>query len=67
MHEKEDLRTITRNDFNFAWYQPRMDGDFFPKSLDELVLEAPKKPLMIGFVKIESQCFGKLLKKQNYL
>uniref|UniRef100_A0A914E144 Carboxylic ester hydrolase n=1 Tax=Acrobeloides nanus TaxID=290746 RepID=A0A914E144_9BILA len=58
MHEKEDLRTITRNDFNFAWYQPRMDGDFFPKSLDELVVEAPKKPLMIGFMKIESQCFA---------
>jgi hypothetical protein len=36
---------------------PRMDGKFFPKSLEELRKEAPPKPRMIGVCQLESLFF----------
>lgn len=58
IHDAADRQNITRNALNFVWYQPRLDGDFFSKDLVELIQEAPKKPLMIGFMKMESLCSG---------
>lgn len=38
-------------------YQPNLDGDFLPKSLDELRKKAPKKSVMIGVAEHEGLFF----------
>jgi len=42
-----------RDAINFARFQPRWDGEFFPKSMNELIREAPKKPTIQGFTSQE--------------
>jgi len=43
-----------RDAVNFARFQPRMDGDFFDKSVDEMLVEAPKKAAIQGFTSQEA-------------
>lgn len=43
-----------RDAVNFVRFQPRMDGDFFDKSVDEMLNEAPKKPTIQGFTSQEA-------------
>ncbi|EGT47030.1 hypothetical protein CAEBREN_19581 [Caenorhabditis brenneri] len=38
-------------------YTPNLDGDFFPKPLDQLRKEAPKKSIMLGFTEHEGLFF----------
>lgn len=40
---------------------PNFDGEFFPKPLDELREEAPKKPVMIGVTEHEGLLFGSVV------
>ena len=49
-------------------FGPNLDGDFFPKPLDELREEASKKSALIGMTEHEGLLFGKLLLYfvQNY-
>lgn len=49
-----------RDAINFARFQPRWDGDFFPESLDELIRESPKKPTIQGFTSQEAMLASKL-------
>lgn len=44
----------------FLQFTPVFDGDFFLKPLDELILEAPKIPTLIGVTSLESHYFGLL-------
>lgn len=44
-----------------AW-TPNLDDDFFPKSLDELRIGAPKKDIMMGFAEHEGLFFEFLIK-----
>ncbi|CAL2043715.1 unnamed protein product [Caenorhabditis brenneri] len=39
-------------------YQPNLDGDFLPKSLDELRKEAPQKSIMVGVAEHEGLFFS---------
>jgi hypothetical protein len=38
---------------------PRIDGDFFPKDLPDLIEEAPKKAIVIGLTSEESLAWSK--------
>uniref|UniRef100_A0A914CR43 Carboxylesterase type B domain-containing protein n=1 Tax=Acrobeloides nanus TaxID=290746 RepID=A0A914CR43_9BILA len=46
-----------RYDLNLLKWQPRIDGDFFPKDYPELIKEATPKPAVIGFADVESAYF----------
>jgi hypothetical protein len=50
---KMDLKDSVRLDVG-----PRIDGDFFPKSLDELYKEAPNKRRLIGTAHDEGLIFS---------
>uniref|UniRef100_A0A914YMW5 Carboxylesterase type B domain-containing protein n=1 Tax=Panagrolaimus superbus TaxID=310955 RepID=A0A914YMW5_9BILA len=49
-----------RRDINLVKYNPRIDGDFFPKDFTELIKESPPKPALIGFTDQEAGYFSKL-------
>ncbi|MFH4984896.1 hypothetical protein AB6A40_011605 [Gnathostoma spinigerum] len=38
-------------------FSPRADGDFFPRKLDDLIKESPKKPTLMGLAQKESAFF----------
>uniref|UniRef100_A0AC34FEJ1 Carboxylesterase type B domain-containing protein n=1 Tax=Panagrolaimus sp. ES5 TaxID=591445 RepID=A0AC34FEJ1_9BILA len=38
-----------RKDVSVVKFHPIFDGDFFPKDIPELIQEAPKKPVMMGY------------------
>lgn len=44
---------------NFGVFMPRIDGDFFPKDLPDLIEEAPKKAIVIGLTSEESLAWSK--------
>uniref|UniRef100_A0AC34FVZ0 Carboxylesterase type B domain-containing protein n=1 Tax=Panagrolaimus sp. ES5 TaxID=591445 RepID=A0AC34FVZ0_9BILA len=46
-----------RRDINLVKYNPRIDGDFFPKDFTELIKEFPPKPALIGFTDQEAGYF----------
>ena len=48
---------------NIVKFQPRVDGDFFPKDYVELIKKAPQKPAMIGFTDAESALFSKIFNR----
>uniref|UniRef100_A0A914X587 Carboxylic ester hydrolase n=1 Tax=Plectus sambesii TaxID=2011161 RepID=A0A914X587_9BILA len=51
-------RGFSRNHPNFIKFGPRVDGDFFPKPIEELIAEAPKKPSILGACDTEGGFFS---------
>ncbi|CAD5230432.1 unnamed protein product [Bursaphelenchus xylophilus] len=45
---------ITYDNQNFTTFGPRIDGEYFPKDIPELISEAPKKPYVMGCTTQES-------------
>jgi hypothetical protein len=43
---------------NCIKFGPRVDGDFFPSDLSQLLREAPRKPTIIGFADTEAGFFS---------
>ncbi|UMM36038.1 hypothetical protein L5515_008374 [Caenorhabditis briggsae] len=48
-----NVKKFKKTPSGFLTFIPNLDGDFFPKPLDELRREAPKKQMMIGVVEYE--------------
>lgn len=53
------IQGTSRYDLNTMIYNPRIDGDFFPDSYEELIKKSPKKPTMVGFAQDEGSILSK--------
>lgn len=57
--EKTGLKHTVSIDLSFA---PNLDGDFFPKPLEELRRETRKKPVIVGMMEDEGLITGSISK-----